>query len=50
MEIALDCLAGPLYWRISVVRTATEGDYLSRLARVVVAAITAAATGPQRRR
>jgi hypothetical protein len=39
--LALDVLAGPLYWRLAVVQT-PEGDQYERLTRVVVAGIKAA--------
>lgn len=42
VETAIDCLAGPLYWRVSVVRTPVGDDYLARLSRVVIAAMRAA--------
>lgn len=42
VETALDVLAGPLYWRLAVIRTPVGEHYLERLTRVVVAGITAA--------
>jgi AcrR family transcriptional regulator len=41
VERALDCLAGPLYFRLCVIRTPTETGYLDRLADQVVAAMAA---------
>ncbi|MFF4924461.1 TetR-like C-terminal domain-containing protein [Kitasatospora sp. NPDC001261] len=40
-ELALDLLAGPLYWRLAVVHTATAPDYLDRLTDKLLAAIAA---------
>ncbi|MFI9647705.1 TetR-like C-terminal domain-containing protein [Streptomyces sp. NPDC052040] len=40
-ELALDLLAGPLYWRLAVVRTPTGPDYLDRLADKLLAAFVA---------
>ncbi|MFH8387357.1 TetR-like C-terminal domain-containing protein [Kitasatospora sp. NPDC018058] len=40
-ELALDFLAGPLYWRLSVVHTPTGPDYLNHLTHKVLTAITA---------
>ncbi|MFE5583172.1 TetR-like C-terminal domain-containing protein [Kitasatospora sp. NPDC056531] len=40
-ELALDLLAGPLYWRLAVVRTPTAPDYLDRLTDKLLAAFTA---------
>ncbi|GHF67985.1 TetR family transcriptional regulator [Kitasatospora xanthocidica] len=40
-EIALDLLAGPLYWRLAVVHTATAPDYLERLTDKLLAAFAA---------
>jgi AcrR family transcriptional regulator len=42
METAIDLLAAPLYWRITVVHTPTDPAYLERLTRVVVAGMKAA--------
>ena len=41
VELALDLLAGPLYWRQVVVRMATGPDYLDRLADKIVAGMLA---------
>jgi hypothetical protein len=38
----LDFLAGPLYWRLAVVATATDNCYLARLTGAIAAAIEAA--------
>ncbi|MBY8883652.1 TetR/AcrR family transcriptional regulator C-terminal ligand-binding domain-containing protein [Streptomyces sp. PTM05] len=40
-ELALDLLAGPLYWRLAVIRTPTAPDYLDRLTDKLLAAFTA---------
>ncbi|MFJ6665475.1 TetR-like C-terminal domain-containing protein [Streptomyces sp. NPDC091383] len=40
-DLALDLLAGPLYWRLVVVHTPTGPDYLDRLTDKLVAAVTA---------
>ncbi|MFI9273522.1 TetR-like C-terminal domain-containing protein [Kitasatospora sp. NPDC052896] len=40
-ELALDLLAGPLYWRLAVVRTPTGPDYLERLTDKLLAAFVA---------
>jgi hypothetical protein len=40
--LALDVLAGPLYWRLAVVQTPEGDQYVERLTRVVVAGIKAA--------
>ncbi|MFF9645686.1 TetR-like C-terminal domain-containing protein [Kitasatospora aureofaciens] len=40
-ELALDLLAGPLYWRLAVVHTPTAPDHLDRLADKLVAAFRA---------
>ncbi|MEU4116721.1 TetR-like C-terminal domain-containing protein [Kitasatospora sp. NPDC028055] len=40
-EIALDLLAGPLYWRLAVVHTPTAPDYLDRLTDKLLAAFRA---------
>lgn len=45
LELALDFLAGPLYWRLAVVRTPTAPDYLDRLADKLLAAIAAPESG-----
>ncbi|MEU9979363.1 TetR-like C-terminal domain-containing protein [Streptomyces sp. NPDC051014] len=39
--LALDLLAGPLYWRLVVVHTPTTTDYLDRLTDKIIAAIEA---------
>jgi AcrR family transcriptional regulator len=41
LELALDFLAGPLYWRLAVLHTPTTPDYLHRLTDKILAAITA---------
>jgi hypothetical protein len=46
VETAVDLLAGPLYWRITVVRTPTDLAYIDRLTQIVVAGIKAAAQAP----
>ena len=46
IETAVDLLAGPLYWRITVVRTPTDLAYIDRLTQIVVAGIKAAAQAP----
>lgn len=40
-EIALDLLAGPLYWRLAVVHTPTAPDHLDRLTDKLLAAFRA---------
>ncbi|MFJ1709944.1 hypothetical protein [Kitasatospora sp. NPDC088346] len=40
-ELALDFLAGPLYWRLAVVHTPTGPDYLDRLTDKLLAAFAA---------
>jgi AcrR family transcriptional regulator len=42
-DLALDLIAGPLYWRLAVVRTPVNGDYLDRLAASIAAALGARA-------
>jgi AcrR family transcriptional regulator len=46
VETAVDLLAGPLYWRITVVRTPTDAAYLDLLTKIVVAGINAATRSP----
>ncbi|MER7765598.1 TetR-like C-terminal domain-containing protein [Kitasatospora sp. NPDC096140] len=41
LELALDLLAGPLYWRLAVVHTPTAPDYLERLTDKLLAAFAA---------
>lgn len=40
-DLALDLIAGPLYWRLLVARTPITRDYLDRLALAIGAALTA---------
>ena len=40
LEMCMDILGGPLYWRLAVVRTPTGDDYLDRLTEIVMAALT----------
>jgi AcrR family transcriptional regulator len=40
-DLALDLIAGPLYWRLAVVRTPIGKDYLDRLALSIAAALGA---------
>src|SRR6516162_5686365 len=40
LEMCMDILAGPLYWRLAVVRTPTGDDYLDRLTDRIIAALT----------
>lgn len=42
-DLALDLIAGPLYWRLAVVRTPMGKDYLDRLAESIAAALGAKA-------
>lgn len=42
-DLALDLIAGPLYWRLAVVRTPISGDYLDRLAGSIATALGARA-------
>lgn len=41
VELALDMIGGPLYWRMAVVHGPRPGDYLDRLTDRVVAALRA---------
>ncbi|MDT7643678.1 MAG: hypothetical protein QOC75_678, partial [Pseudonocardiales bacterium] len=41
LELALDFLGGPLYWRFTIIRSPLGEDYFDRLADKVVAAMTA---------
>jgi AcrR family transcriptional regulator len=41
IEMCMDFLAGPLYWRLAVVRSATADDYLDRLTDKIIAAAEA---------
>jgi AcrR family transcriptional regulator len=41
LELALDFLGGPLYWRLTIIRTPQEEGYFDRLADKVVAAMRA---------
>lgn len=40
LDLALDLLAGPLYWRLLVTQLPVEDDYCAKLADRVVAAVT----------
>src|SRR4051794_22899187 len=40
-DLALDLIAGPLYWRLAVVRTPIGKDYLDRLAQSIATALGA---------
>jgi AcrR family transcriptional regulator len=40
LELCMDFLAGPLYWRLAVVHTVTSADYLDRLTDRIMAALT----------
>lgn len=40
LEMCMDFLAGPLYWRLAVVHTQTGEDYLDRLTDRILAALT----------
>jgi AcrR family transcriptional regulator len=40
LEMCMDFLAGPLYWRLAVVHTPTSEDYLDRLTDRIMAALT----------
>jgi len=40
LEMCMDFLAGPLYWRLAVVHTSTSEDYLDRLTDMVIAALS----------
>jgi AcrR family transcriptional regulator len=42
VQCALDFLAGPLYWRVAVVRTEIDPGYIDRATRGIYAAITGA--------
>jgi hypothetical protein len=52
VELAMDLLAGPLYWRLAVMQVEVGDDYCDRLAAAVVAAIASdvSATPPPRSR
>jgi hypothetical protein len=39
LELALDFLAGPLYWRLVVVRTPRPDGYHTQLADMIIAAL-----------
>lgn len=39
VQLALDIIAGPLYWRLAVVREPRSPDYLSRLTDAIIAAL-----------
>ena len=41
LEMCMDFLAGPLYWRLAVVHTPTGEDYLDRLTDRIMGALTA---------
>ncbi|MET0135718.1 MAG: TetR/AcrR family transcriptional regulator [Kibdelosporangium sp.] len=41
LELALDLMAAPVYWRLSVRRAAAEPDYLDRLTDYIVRALDA---------
>ncbi len=41
VELALDMIGGPLYWRMAVVHSPRPADYLDRLTDRVVAALRA---------
>jgi AcrR family transcriptional regulator len=40
VEMCMDLVAGPLYWRMAVVHTPTSDDYLDRLTDRIMAALT----------
>lgn len=40
-EIGLDLMAGPLYWRLVVIRTPTDDEYFDRLAEKIISALKA---------
>ena len=40
LEMCMDFLGGPLYWRLAVVHTPTGADYLDRLTDRIMAALT----------
>ncbi|CAM3784765.1 TetR/AcrR family transcriptional regulator [Nocardiopsis rhodophaea] len=42
VDMALDMILGPLYWRLAVTRGAVSSDYLDRLARAATTALAAA--------
>jgi AcrR family transcriptional regulator len=41
LELSLDFLAGPLYWRMVVVRMPTDDDYFDRLTDKIIGALRA---------
>ena len=40
VELAMDLLAGPVYWRLAVMQVEVTDEYCDRLAAVIVAALT----------
>ena len=41
VDIAMDLLAGPLYWRLAVMQVEVSDEYCEKLAHLIVAALTA---------
>ena len=40
LELSMDLLAGPVYWRLSVMQLPVDDDYCNRLADDILAAVT----------
>jgi AcrR family transcriptional regulator len=40
IDVAMDLLAGPLYWRLAVMQVDVSDEYCDRLAKLIVAALT----------
>jgi AcrR family transcriptional regulator len=45
-ELAVDMMLGPLYWRLAVLRTPIDDDYLEKLAATVTAALNGSPPAP----
>jgi len=41
MDMCLDFLGGPLYWRVTVIQSPIESDYFDRLTDKIIAAFNA---------
>jgi hypothetical protein len=41
VDLAMDLLAGPLYWRLAVMQVDVSDDYCDKLANLIVTAIAA---------
>ncbi|KXK61035.1 TetR family transcriptional regulator [Micromonospora rosaria] len=49
-DLAVDLVAGPLYWRLAIARTPLTEEYLGSLVDAVVTALGASATVPRQHR